>query len=470
MTRAALVLALAALAVAPAAHADRRRGAIVRLDHAGADPTLGPRDALVTMELYFVPGSDDGHAAYRALVALADRHPRRLRVVFRPRPVGSRQGVAAMALAAHRHGKFFALMNLLAAQTPAPSPAATLERAVGLGLDRDTLVRADRDPVILRTLAANEHRAFRAPTTELPELVIDGEPTSSSTVRVNAGSTTATILDGLYQTALAEAKLAAVQGLARGKLPARGHWSLWCSGDGEGPLRDATDDPILPPRYAWSLRNQIERGTGCLAPGYRPAKLDEVELFDRPPEAPALVAAPIPTAGAPALGPPDAPVPIVVACNLAGESCRAQLGLLRPLVEIYEGRVRLIWVPLGDLDFEGRRPELRMALAAMCAASLGDGWPFPSDPSGFEDGPATVETLARIAGAEPAAVAACAEGDLGPVLTAIASVQAAGVVWGPTVVIGGRMYAGGFVDARGAAAAIETELAPGLFEQLLQTR
>ena len=468
MTRVGVLVAIvAALATATAAD-PRRGGTISRLEHVDANPTLGPRDALVTMELYFVPGSDEGHAAYQAVIALAARHPRRLRVVFRPRQVGPRQSVAALALAAHRGGRFFALMDALSATVPAPSPAASLERAVALGLPRDRMIRADRDPMILRTLAHNEHRGFRAPTTELPELVVNGEPTSSSSsVRVNAGSTTAAILDGLYQVALADARLGAAQGIAPGAMPRWGHWNLWCTAPEAPPpppRRDDDDDP--PPRFASSLQRLIDRGTRCAAPEFRPAKLDEVDLFDRHLEAPKLVAGPLPLAGAPALGPADAAIPVIVACNLAGPSCRAQLGLLRPLVEIYEGQVRLLWVPLGELEDEGRRPELRLALAAMCAASLGDGWPFASDPSGFQDALPTAVDLARVANADPAAVTACADGELGPVVTAIAAVEAAGVEWGPTVIVGGRTYTGGFVDARAAAAIIEAELAPGLFEQL----
>lgn len=463
------LVALAAAAVAtPPAAAAPRSGTIARVEHRGANPTLGPRDALVTMELHFVPGSEEGHAAYRALVELAMRHPRRLRAVFRPRQVGSRQGVAALTLAAHRAGRFFALMDALAAQSPAPTPAASLERAVALGLDRDLMARADRDPVIQRTLAANDRRAFRALTTELPELIVNGVPTSSMPVRIHAGSTTAALLEGLYQGALADARLAAAQGIAPGRLPRWGQWQTWCADAAPpGRLRDAVadaDDPA--PRFGWSLHDLISRGTGCAAPEFRAARLDEVDGFELPRAVPPLVAGPLPLTGAPALGPADAAVPVIVACNLAGSGCRTQLGLLRPLVELYDGQVRLVWIPLGPLELESRVPEQRLALAAMCAASLGDGWPFASDPSGFQDGPPSIEALARQAGVEPAAVAACAEGDLAPVTTAIVGAQNAGVAWGPTVVIGGRLYAGGFVDARAAAAAIEVELAPGLLEQL----
>jgi|GEM_PF-2370666 len=475
MTRAVMVSLLAALATTAHADPPRRAGRAVRLEHHAANPTLGPRDALVTMELYFVPGSDEGVIAYRALVELAARHPQRLRVVFRPRQIGSRQGVSALALAAHRQGRFFALMDALAAMSPAPSPSASLARAVAIGLDRELMLRADRDPNILATLTANEHRAFRAPTTELPELVINGEPTSSAPVRVSAGATTVEILDGLYQTALADARLAAAQGLAPGTMPRWGHWNLWCAEpDGPDPTVWMMGGPPAPPppaadaapRFAWSLHGLVDRGTGCAAARFRPARLDELDAYEPSIVGRVLLERPLPVDGAPALGDPDAAVPVVVACNIMGPACRMQLGLLRPLVEIYQGRVRLVWVPLGDLDLDGQRPDVRVALAATCAAALGDGWPFTSDPSGFQDGPPTVESLARGANADPAVVAACAEGDLTPVLTSIAVVQASGILWGPTVVIGGRTYVGGFVDARSAAAAIEVELAPGLLERL----
>jgi hypothetical protein len=48
----------------------------------------------------------------------------------------------------------------------------------------------------------------------------------------------------------------------------------------------------------------------------------------------------------------------------------------------------------------------------------------------------------------------------------IARVRAAGVVAGPTVIIAGRLYRDGFVDAHAAAVAVEHALRPGLFEAL----
>lgn len=478
----------AAVTLAAAAHAEdappARRGAIARLPHAGPDPALGPRDALVTIELYFVPGSDDGHRAYAALAALAARHPTRLRAVFRPRQLGARHHVAAVALAAHRQGRFFALMDALAARPVAPSAAATDELAVTLGLDRELLRQADRDPEIVRTLAANERRAFLAPVTETPELVVNGRPTSSAPVRISAGGATAAQLEPIYQAALAEAKLAAAQGIRPGTLPRVGRWETWCTADeapapapSRGPWLRIEDPIALPPpeeepgpRFAWHLRRVIERGTACPPPVHRPGRVEN-HPFGEPVDARApLLPAPLDLDGAPSHGPAGAAVPIVVVCNPRTESCRIQLGLLRPLVDVYEGRVRLVWLPFvaENADATTAGDDLTVAQQAICAAALGDGWPFSSDPSGVANVPPTIESLARTAGADVDDVLACVEADRGPARRAAAAVLDAGITWVPSVVIGGRAYTGGFTDARAAAAVVERELAPGLFDQVLR--
>ena len=144
MARRLALAALAALVAAPSGAA-ARPGQVVAVEHVDATPTLGRADALVTIDLYFVPGAEPSHAAYRAVRDLAQRHPARVRARFWPRTMGARQGTPALALAAHRVGKFFAYMDALAASSPPLGPADSLALAVELGLDRDAAARAARE-------------------------------------------------------------------------------------------------------------------------------------------------------------------------------------------------------------------------------------------------------------------------------------------------------------------------------------
>ena len=239
---------------------------------------------------------------------------------------------------------------------------------------------------------------------------------------------------------------------------------------------DDDDDPsaaararelAAPPRYAWSLGRLLDQGTRCPAPPVRPARLDDPPMNEPGViESAQLLSAPLPVAGAPAIGPASAPVPVIVACNPRGEYCRSQLSALRPLVELYDGDVRLVWVPWIDLGFEAASGDVELAAAALCAGELGDGWPFTTDPAGVRREPPQIPDLARESHVDISAVATCAPGARDRALTMIAAAGRAGIGWGPTVVIAGRAYVGGFIDARAAAAAIEQALAPGLFEQL----
>ncbi|MBK9037398.1 MAG: hypothetical protein IPL61_40175 [Myxococcales bacterium] len=459
---------IAALGLTATSTAEPRLGAIVRVVQPDATPTLGPRDALVTVDLYFVPGADPSHSAYRAVRALADRHPGRVRARFYPRRVGPHQVTPAMALAAHRRGQFFAFLDALAARPTTPSAATTLALAVDLGLDRDVAITAARDPELDQILTTNDHRAFRSMARQAVEVAVNGQPLSLGQLRMNAGSMSVAQLEQAYQAALVEARLAAAQGLTGSALVRWGRLRGGC--DDAGAADDDAPAPppgFEPPTYAWSLGRVLDRGTDCAAPMPRPARLDDPPMTgDDDAPRPRLLDAPLPIAGAPAVGPADAAVPIVVACNPRGENCRGQLSALRGLVDVYEGAVRLVWVPWIDLGFEASAADLELAAAALCAAELGDGWPFTSDPAGIHRAPPAVPELAREAKVDPQAVAACVAPTTERVRIMVAAAERAGVGWGPTVVIGGRAYVGGFIDGQAAAMVVEHALSPGLLEQL----
>src|SRR5436190_15801379 len=104
-----LVLAIVTSATARADTLHPRPN-VMRVEHRPADrnPTLGPADAPVTAELFFTPGQIDSNRAYRHLVDLQQRHPRRLRVIFRIVERTAQVVVPIAALEAYAQGKFAA--------------------------------------------------------------------------------------------------------------------------------------------------------------------------------------------------------------------------------------------------------------------------------------------------------------------------------------------------------------------------
>ncbi|HUQ07225.1 MAG TPA: hypothetical protein VM261_32260, partial [Kofleriaceae bacterium] len=310
-----MLVAVALVLVTTPAIAPASPGRAVRVEHHIADdaPSIGPHDAMVTVELFFSPGQVPAHDAYRTLKELQKNHPTRVRAVFRP--LRRNQNAPAIALAAHRRGLFFELMDALSAGSVAPSPTATVEVAVKVGLSRSAVERAHLDVAVDAALDENEHRKHRLGTTTNPELVMNGRPLGSI---VHAGTATVENLELQYRIALDDARRALGQGVPARALAAWGERRELCDDDGPDKL-DKPDEADEPPSFAWHLGELLERGSGCAVLQHSPATLDEYNP-DAPPrrdDAPLLVK-PLPPAGLPTYGPSDAAVPIFVICNLRG--------------------------------------------------------------------------------------------------------------------------------------------------------
>jgi hypothetical protein len=493
IARAAVILAIV-MGATPASTASGE-GHAVRVEHrpSAEAPTIGPPDAPVTFELFFTPGAPPSHDAYRSLIELQRRHPTRLRAVFRP--LHRTHNIPDMLMAAHRRGRFFELMSLMTAPGPgpgAPSAAQTVELAVKLGLPRSAIERAHLDDAVDAALEANHHRAFRLGTTYNPELVINGVPMGRRTAdRATIGE-----LEREYQAAYEEARRAESQGMEPGALVGWGNQREACgdndveeepedprdSPDGNAPetagggdLTAAPEPPRKAPSYTARLGRLLLRGTGCKVAPHMPATLDEGASFTLPNADPApLLAAPLATTGLPAFGPSDAQVVIYAVCNLRGRFCLDQVDLARRVAEHYPGKVRVVWVPWVDLALESSDKDLVLAQAALCAARGGDadGWAFLRAVAGTNvpaRGRIDVAVIAATAELDVDRVVTCAGGEPADARAAVEGARAAGIGWGPTLVIGGRAYLGGFSDDRRAAQRVAAELAPGLLEALVPT-
>lgn len=471
-----LLVAAFVAGVALPAVAAASPGRAVRVEHHVADdaPAVGPHDALVTIELFFIPGVGNSHDAYRTLKELQEDHPTRLRAVYRP--LTRNQRTPHIVLAAHRRGLFAEVMDALASRSVVPNPAAIIELAVDAGLDRTAAELAHVDDAVQAALEANDHRKFRLGFTTVPEFVVNGRPLGPT---LHAGSATVRSLEAQYKLALEDARRAQGQGIPASALVVWGERRARCGDDalaGGGPFDEADDeaDPpeaAEPPSFAWRLAELLVRGTGCVIAPHMPATLDEYDP-DTPPrrdDAP-LLARPLPSAGLPYFGPSDAAVPIFVVCNIRGRYCLDQLDVMRQVAGHFPGHVRVVWVPWVDLALDGATNDLTLAQAALCAAGEGDGWGFlrAASTAGVT-GRSRVDlaVIATNAGLDADALVACAAGEPRDARAAVEAARAAGIGYGPTVVIGGRAYLGGFNEDRKAASRVATELAPGLLEALI---
>ena len=473
--RLAAVIAVAIAAAAPAA-AEPPTGAIRRIEHTplGDAPSRGPRAALVTLEVYFSPGSELGNQAYRRAVGLWRRHPARLRLVFRPllRSDAS-QYVAPLVIAAHARGRFFELMDELAGRGgPQATPDAVIEVAVRAGIDRAVAIAAVTDPktqaLLKPALDVNHRRSVRARIGQRADLVLNGRPLGP-TPDDNT-------LETAYDSALARARIERAAGAAPGALAALAARRQRCLEARErlrprrGPayLDEATpaddDDDATAPVAGWHLGALLRDGTGCQPEPVPTGRVDQAYDYERAHQAPraTLLATPLADAGLPSCGPVTAPVVVHVVCNLRNPTCADQLVRARRVAVDYAPSVRVVYRPWAELELEDASLELGVAEAVMCSQRLGDGWRFVAELRGQALDDAHLAHAAVAAGIDPDAFAACIEAPPLAARQAIDAARAAGIGWAPTVIIGQRAYVGGLTDDRPMKDLIDAELAPGL--------
>ncbi len=160
------------------------RANVVKVEHRPADdnPTLGRSIAPVTAELFFVPGQVESHRAYKRVLELYARHPRRLRVILR---VITRQAavvVPVVALEAYAQGKFEEFMDAIMATrtgTVRRDDLAALAETAGLDPARveAALERAIDPDLYPATLRTNDNRRLRRHSSNvIPELLFNGAP------------------------------------------------------------------------------------------------------------------------------------------------------------------------------------------------------------------------------------------------------------------------------------------------------
>jgi 2-hydroxychromene-2-carboxylate isomerase len=448
-SRTLVVLAVAVAGLAPRAAADelRPRPNVVRVDHRPADqnPSVGPVDAPVTAELFFVPGQVDSNRAYKRLLDLQARHPRRLRVVFRVITRQAQVVVPIAALEAYAQGKFDEFMAAVLAKRGATvrrDHLPTLAEAAGMDQVRlDQALDRALDPDLLpEALRANERRRLRRGGTHVPELLFNGKPVGQPLASLDVDA-----LDRVYADAY------------------DGALALLEAGVPDRHILQAAERALAP---IWAIA------------AYPAGPVDDAEQgFELPEGPPPLLERALALDGLPIEASDRATVEVVVLCNLRYASCRTQLDSVgRKLHDLYPDEVRLIYYPWFDLSVDGNEDAPRLHAAALCAEEQGSGWKWIDEAlrqvlrgGGETSVDRLIDVVADLAEVDPRALDGCLADPraAAAVRARVDAAVAAGVHHGPTVVIGGRVYTGGFTDWRAAAPLVDAELAPGLLERMV---
>ena len=422
-------LAIAALLLSSAAaHADH----IARVDHhpEGDTPSIGPADALVTVELFFVPVGGQSRVAYKALAALQAKHPRRMRLVLRPVEHAGHILDTEAVMEGFAEGKFFEMLDAVAGANRQLSRQDLLDLAAQVGLDPARLEAAWDDERHKPALDANEARRLRHYAIGTPDAVFNGRRVERTLLSLSEGD-----LENAYQDAYDRAE------------------DLLATGVPRKALGEAFD-------------RAIPRPTTLFVPG----PVDDDAAGDPTPDLPPLLSQPLDLSGLPSIGAADAGVPVVVLCDLTQRSCLRQVAVATKMLALFPGDVRVVWSPwyapvegdTGAADDAAR--------AALCAEEQGAGWDWVEKALGRTQrfgaawgGAPALQQISDDAGADAIAIDKCmAQRPLDRVAKRIEDAVARGVKHGPAVVVGGRIYIGGVSEDRILQGLIEDELAPGL--------
>jgi hypothetical protein len=429
-------------------------GQVVRVEHydPSTTPARGPANALVTVELFFAP-SVNGAArlpAYRQLEALQQRHPTRVRIIYRvvqrgANPPGPQ--LPTLALEAYAQGKFFEFVQAIHAQRTSMTRDQMLELGRKVGLDVQRAERAIVDDRYHEVIDANDRRLERLRGSTSPMVFFNDKP-----ARISLSSMSESDYEAAYAEAFDRAREMLDKGIDR------------------RDLLEAFDAEILQSTQPVVLTN-----------GPTEDDLD-AETTDHP-----LATPPLELAGLPSFGKPDAlaPVPVIVLCRPNDATCNQTMRVLNRVHNTYRGEIRLVWAPWFDVAREDAAELTLLGDAAMCAERVGSSPDDLDASAGWQWVTEVYTQLSRAHGRKIPAdklidsvsarqhidtkqLSACRARLASATLDWITAARQSGVTSSPSVVIGGRIYAG-LNDPSLIQQLVEAELAPGVLGRCAAT-
>jgi hypothetical protein len=441
------VVLLAMLAGGAVAAPRPAPGHAVRVEYRdpGSPPTRGPAHALVTIEVFFVPGPNLPTAMLRLVQQLYERHPARIRVVYRVLKSGSAQLVPSAALEAHAEGKFFELMDELARQRTALKKEELYELARKIGADAQRVAVAIQLDRYHDVLDANMRRFERLHAGGPPSLLFNARP-----VKTAIGQLSPSDLDREYEAAYDRAIDKIERGVAVADLPA------------------AFDDEAM-------------SGTQPAVTSTSMAD-DETDRFSLEHR---LASPPLRLGGLPSFGRPGVAtaVPLAVLCRPNDSMCGTLVRVVEAETRLHPDEVRVVWAPWFDVGRDDAADLTLLGDAALCAEAIGShqgeltpspGWVWVkevyaqlSKSTGKRvTADKLIDNVATKLDVDIRALSACRATMASTTLTWIAAARRSGVPrTGSAVAIGGRIYAG-LVDPQLIRQLVEAELAPGVLGSL----
>jgi protein-disulfide isomerase len=433
---AAALALVGALAGSAAAGPMEPRGKIVTVVHSPPDqvPSLGPRNAPVTVEFFcdLGDGSSSG-VIHSLLVKLLERHPRRLRILYRLVTSGEQSNAhLEAALEAFTQGRFREFVDEMYGDSMrSPRVADLPEVAAHAGVDRARVEQALEDGRHSAAVLASHYYRKRMRVRRTPGLLFNG-------ALYDRRPRTIDELEALYDEAYARAAALRDQGVPPGEIYRR----LLAQVAAEQP------EPII--------------GAGAvdgLGPGERP-----------PLGSPPLVRVRLDRGGW-SRGPAAAPVTIVFLCNFQTRNCGETAEMLDQISAAYPDEVRVVFRHFDDPSDRRQDRARDLYRAALCADRQGQFWSFyqlatRQARQGASE-PMSNLALARELELDSSALSRCmrARPRAGALEAGRRLAVRAGVHHTPSIVVGGRLYTGtkSFDEM---AALVDRELAPGVLGRI----
>lgn len=433
-----LAALICALLPASSGRADPE-GKIVKVEHQPPldVPTLGPRLAPVTIEYFMDPAEGSSWSYSERLEQLAERHPQRLRVIYRIVSRRRRPSWQSEALReAFAHGRFFPFLDALHDRMRWRNRKDLAAAAEAAGLDpkaMDQAVTPNENPHT--EVVENDYwYAMRRRISAFPGFLINGEPKVLSAGTLDE-------LETLYDQAYE-------------------------------PARVRLDDGMrLDDLYPWLLREadaSVEYPVGLVA-----GSVDGITRRDKPPKGMGkLVGGRVDTNGPHTRGAEHPATVLVFYCNFQTRNCKNMHDRIEELRMIFRDELRVVFHHMFD-DEDQRQPFARqLAEGGACAHDQGAFWSYYDEmfssylSKNFsdEDVMARVEKLEL----EVEKFRTCFENreHAEAIEDARVAAERAGIAHTPSVVIGGRVYIG-VQSTHVLRDLLLVELSPGVLETLL---
>jgi len=425
--------------VAPPARADsgKKGRQIVTVIHRppAQVPSVGSQTAPVTIEFFCNFGDGTKSAQVdRLLTQLYERHPRRLRILYRLVGSGKQSNMHLEAAEeAFVEGRFRQFIDALFPDPTRPPRASEMaETARKAGVDAKRIEEALEDARHAEAILANHYYQKRRRLKRVPGIVINGEPYDRGAPK------SIEELEALYDEAYAHSRELLEQGVE----PARLYERLI------EDVAAAQPDPII-----------------------GPGAVDGLEPGERPPDGAPRVVSVAPASAGQARGRDDAPVPLVFFCNFQTRNCATFAETLEEIAAAYPDEVRLVFHHFYDPADRRQSDARALGAAALCAEKQGRFWSYyelafrlarqgqvPTD---------LTEEVARALELDTRQFARCLadRATRRAVHAERAAARRSGIRHTPSLVLGGRLYTGtkSFDEL---SALIDRELMPGVLGRI----